>query len=561
MAKTTRRQKEARKEKGFQTGNHSLNPDRPASGVKGVGKVRDKATINRLLMYKNFKPKRNRKGKIVKAAPFQSWLTPGTQARVEPNQRWFGNTKVIGQNALQKFQEELGKALKNPYQVIMRNTKLPITLLNERGKQARSHLLDTETFNSTFGPKSTRKRPSLKFTDLQQLTSQAEESGDKYVADKDSDLVRDAPDAKNEPREMIMYAGLSRRVWNELYKVIDSSDVIVQVLDARDPLGTRSPKVEEFLRKDKPFKQLFFLLNKCDLVPTWATKKWVAVLSAEYPTMAFHASLRNPFGKGALINLLRQFGKLHQDKKQISVGFIGYPNVGKSSVINTLRSKKVCKVAPIAGETKVWQYITLMRRIYLIDCPGVVYSGEETDVEKVLKGVVRVEMVKAAEDYIEHVLGRVKEEYIKKTYGVEKWTDHEDFLKQLAKMRGKLLKGGEEDTCTVAKMVLNDWQRGKLPYFVLPIGCEPPPDSTNEPITAAANEEDEVEEDISSAEDEEDEKVETVEIDEIEAENEEIEGLEKEIEVQTPEIEAEETTVNLISVKRPTEIGEEGEEV
>ena len=50
---------------------------------------------------------------------------------------------------------------------------------------------------------------------------------------------------------------------------------------------------------------------------------------------------------------------------------VGYPNVGKSSIINTLRKKKVCVVAPIAGETKVWQYITLMKRIYMIDCPGV----------------------------------------------------------------------------------------------------------------------------------------------------------------------------------------------
>ncbi len=82
-------------------------------------------------------------------------------------------------------------------------------------------------------------------------------------------------------------------------------------------------------------------------------QKWVAVLSSEYPTLAFHASITNPFGKGALYQLLRQFGKLHDDKKQISIGFIGYPNVGKSSVINTLRAKKVCKVAPIAGETKV----------------------------------------------------------------------------------------------------------------------------------------------------------------------------------------------------------------
>ena len=84
------------------------------------------------------------------------------------------------------------------------------------------------------------------------------------------------------------------------------------------------------------------------------------------------------------------YPQLHIDKKQISVGFIGYPNVGKSSVINTLRAKKVCKVAPVPGETKVWQYITLMRRIFLIDCPGVVYPTGDTDAEIVLKGVVRI---------------------------------------------------------------------------------------------------------------------------------------------------------------------------
>ena len=71
------------------------------------------------------------------------------------------------------------------------------------------------------------------------------------------------------------------------------------------------------------------------------TAAWLKHLSKEAPTVAFHASITNPFGKGALINLLRQFAKLHSDKKQISVGFIGYPNVGKSSIINTLKKKKV----------------------------------------------------------------------------------------------------------------------------------------------------------------------------------------------------------------------------
>lgn len=62
--------------------------------------------------------------------------------------------------------------------------------------------------------------------------------------------------------------------------------------------------------------------------------------------------------------------------------------MGKSSVVNTLRKKKVCKTAPIAGETKVWQYVTLIDNIFLIDCPGVVYPQGDTETQIILKGVV-----------------------------------------------------------------------------------------------------------------------------------------------------------------------------
>jgi len=81
-------------------------------------------------------------------------------------------------------------------------------------------------------------------------------------------------------------------------------------------MGTRSGHIEKYLRDEKPHKHLVFVLNKCDLVPTWVTAKWVQALSKEYPTLAFHASINNSFGKGSLIQLLRQFGKvihtLHQ---------------------------------------------------------------------------------------------------------------------------------------------------------------------------------------------------------------------------------------------------------
>ncbi|XP_030749615.1 nucleolar GTP-binding protein 2 [Sitophilus oryzae] len=462
----------APRKQGFNKSGHSMNPERSKDGLKGVAKPRTKGTIKRLQMYRNFKAKRDKKGNILTPAPFQGKLPQGTQARVEPNQKWFGNSRVISQNALQKFQTELGAAVKNPYQIVLKPTTLPVTLLNEKAKYARVHLLDTESFDSVFGPKKSRKRPNLSVRGLEELSELAQEKEKTYSNEKDSNIVRDNEGIKDLPRDWVMGAGQSKRIWNELYKVVDSSDVLLQTLDARDPMGTRSAYLENYLKTEKPYKHLIFILNKVDLVPTWVTQRWVALLSKEYPTVAFHASLTHPFGKGSLINLLRQFAKLHVDKKQISVGFIGYPNVGKSSIINTLRSKKVCKVAPIAGETKIWQYITLMRRIYLIDCPGVVYPSAETDTEKVLKGVVRVELVNNPEDYIPAVLERVRKEYIVKTYKVNEWTDPNDFLEKMAQRSGRLLKGGEPDISSVAKMVLNDWQRGKLPFFVCPPGFE-----------------------------------------------------------------------------------------
>lgn len=200
--------------------------------------------------------------------------------------------------------------------------------------------------------------------------------------------------------------------------------------------------------------------------------QWVRHLSKEHPTLAFHASLTNSFGKGSLITLLRQFSTLHSSRKQISVGFIGYPNTGKSSIINTLRKKRVCTVAPIPGETKVWQYITLMKRIYLIDCPGVVPPSNGDSEEDILfRGVVRVENVENPAQYVQAVLRRAQTRHIKRTYDI-KHSDYKDdsteFLSILARKGGRLLRGGEPDVDGVAKMVLNDFLRGKIPWFSAP---------------------------------------------------------------------------------------------
>lgn len=81
-----------------------------------------------------------------------------------------------------------------------------------------------------------------------------------------------------------------------------------------------------------------------------------------------------------------------------------------------------------------------MKRIYLIDCPGVVYPSGDTETEIVLKGVVRVENLKLPSEHIEEVLNRVKIEYLRNTYNIQEWTDVVDFLEKFCRKSGRLLK-------------------------------------------------------------------------------------------------------------------------
>lgn len=445
---------------------HSLDVNRDAGNKnKSGGTARTAATVRRLKMYKT-RPKRDSKGTILKHE-LQSKELPST--RIQPDRRWFGNTRVVNQKELEFFREELQSRLSSNYNVIMKERKLPMSLLNDHQKQARVHLLDTEPFADAFGPKGKRKRPKLAVSDYESLAKRADGSQDAFEEKHGDDPVDPNADGfRDLVRHTMFEKGQSKRIWGELYKVIDSSDVVIQVLDARDPQGTRCHHLEKHLKEHCKHKHMILLLNKCDLTPPWVTKGWLRVLSREYPTLAFHASINKSYGKNSLLSVLRQFSRLKSDKQAISVGFVGYPNVGKSSVINTLRTKNVCKVAPIPGETKVWQYITLTKKIFLIDCPGVVYGSSDTETDIVLKGVVRVTNLHDATEHIGEVLNRVKKEHLERAYKIKEWVDEYDFLLQLCKLSGKLLRGGEPDLTTAAKMVLHDWQRGKIPFFVPP---------------------------------------------------------------------------------------------
>jgi len=268
------------------------------------------------------------------------------------------------------------------FSVHLKSRALPLSLVKDTLTKTLSEgerLLQIQSYDKTFGPKAQRKRPNSAFTSMDELVNKVKTQADAYTDEKDVDLHKaDVVDMKDAVRAPIFEKGRSKRIWEELYKVIDSSDVLLYVLDARNPEGTRTKSLEEHFKKNCPAKHLVFILNKCDLVPTAVTQKWVKYLQQFAPTLAFQASVQNPFGKGSVIQLLKQFDMLHKEKQSISVGMIGYPNVGKSSVINALMKKECCKAAPTPGQTRHWQYVTMTKRIYLIDCPGIVYDSGET---------------------------------------------------------------------------------------------------------------------------------------------------------------------------------------
>ena len=276
----TGKKEATRRERQGKTGDGMANVK-----VKGENFYRDVKKIKTLNMFKDGKAQRNAQGKVTQAASYQSRDIP--KARVEPNRKWFGNTRVISQNALDSFRQAVAERSQDPYQVLLKTNKLPMSLIrdNENTKDGiRQHkakiAVEQTPFKDTFGPKSQRKRVKLSAADVEGLageTVKMEEDylerleENRYLSGQTQSTMREGEEPTGvltTAREPIFSKGQSKRIWNELYKVIDSSDVVIHVLDARDPEGTRCRSIEKYIREEAAHKHLVFVLNKTDLVPT-----------------------------------------------------------------------------------------------------------------------------------------------------------------------------------------------------------------------------------------------------------------------------------------------------
>ncbi|EGZ16477.1 hypothetical protein PHYSODRAFT_498057 [Phytophthora sojae] len=300
--------------------------------------------------------------------------------------------------------------------------------------------------------------------------------------------------------ELVINDASRRAYMKELRKVVDKADVVLEVLDARDPMGCRTLDMEDAIG-NRHGKKLVLVLNKVDLVPPHVLQPWLKYLRGFYPTVAFKASTQNQskhlsanFGKAdkaageavsgskavgtdALMQLLKNYCRSHGVKTAITVGVIGYPNVGKSSVINSLKRSKAASVSSTAGHTKVMQEVHIDSKIKLLDCPGIVFDHSDSSA-LLLRNCINTESMADPVGAVQVLLTRCQPAQLAELYqlpvdAVSKcFQDAVQFLVLVAQTKGKLGKGGIPDRQAAARIVLQDWNRGKLPYFT------PPPDQS-----------------------------------------------------------------------------------
>ncbi|KAG8958085.1 hypothetical protein FRC03_009474 [Tulasnella sp. 419] len=341
-------------------------------------------------------------------------------------------------------------------------------------------------------------------------------------------------DNSDEEMEDVEAPVLIDRSFPNLMTALDQADLVVQVLDARDPLVHRVLALEDILRKKN--KPLLFLLNKIDLVPRESVIQWLKYLRQLYPALPFRSSSRfipppdiasnmesagksltDAVGVSGLLDYLSLVSKgLKSDtSKAMKVAFIGHVNSGKSSVINSILGASVFPIYKVNVKSDLSPHSTTYhpqsvqdklitkdgRPIYIVDTPGLRSIVPETvdenqrtaysTIDMLLRTRGRLERVTDPMPAATHIVTRANTEDLMVHYNIPAFLpgDTNAFLTCRARSTGRLKKKGIPDLKDTASSLLRDWRIGKFPYVTAPLASgklsQESPQTTKEPELAA----------------------------------------------------------------------------
>jgi ribosome biogenesis GTPase A len=243
--------------------------------------------------------------------------------------------------------------------------------------------------------------------------------------------------------------------WDVVNKVIREADILLLVMDSRLSLETRNEEVEnKIIKTGKPY---LFVLTKCDLIDQELSEK----LKKEIKPSLFVSSTEY-HGLKMLREKIIVLGKKHfPENKSYTVGILGYPNVGKSSLINAMCGRSSAGVSSVSGFTKGVQKIRSDNTILFLDTPGVVPYSEKNDEKHAMIGTTDYNKVKEPDLSVLNLMNAFPGK-IESFYEIPIEMDGEEKIELIAKKRNILKKGGMPDIERMSRKILKDWQEGTI---------------------------------------------------------------------------------------------------
>lgn len=274
------------------------------------------------------------------------------------------------------------------------------------------------------------------------------------------------------------YPGHMAKTKKQILEDLKLIDIVIELLDARIPLSSRNPDIQEITKG----KKKMILLNKCDLADEKVNQAWIKYFEKEAPTFLTDSNS----GKG-IDKVLKSIDTMMQEEiehqrqrgrinKTIRVMILGIPNVGKSSFINRIAKKNSMEVGNKPGVTRKKQWVRIGKNQELLDTPGVLWSkfeSEEVALNLAFTGTIKDDILERVEIAYE-LLKKLDSKYRKnilERYKItnEEWQNVEKdenqfyaIMQLIGQKRGAIVQGGMVDDEKVARIILEDFRSCKL---------------------------------------------------------------------------------------------------